>query len=117
MASPAASRLDGTLVALADPARRRVIDLLSKHPRRASDLAAALSMPRPAMSRHLKMLRKAGLVTQSVPDEGDARVRPYSLERRRLGELRDWLDEVESFWSDQLASFKAHAERRAKAGR
>lgn len=106
----APSELDRTLVALADPARRGVIDLLRQGPRKASELADELSLTRPAMSRHLRLLRKSGLVSeQELPD--DARVRMYQLERERFRELRGWLDEVEAFWGDQLAAFKQHAER------
>jgi DNA-binding transcriptional ArsR family regulator len=109
-------RLDRTLLALADPARRGVIELLREQPRRASELADMLSMTRPAMSRHLRLLRKTGLVSESEP-EHDARVRMYRLERAPFLELRDWLSEVEEFWGDQLHAFKAHAEKRTKAKR
>jgi DNA-binding transcriptional ArsR family regulator len=108
--------LDRTLLALADPTRRGVIDLLRKRPRRASELAELLSMTRPAMSRHLRVLRKTGLVSESEP-EHDARVRLYRLERQPFSELRDWLEEVEAFWGDQLQAFKEHAEKRAKSKR
>jgi len=108
--------LDKTLVALADPTRRGVVDLLRKRPRRASELAELLSMTRPAMSRHLRVLRKTGLVSEREP-EHDARVRLYRLEREPFVELRDWLDEVEAFWGDQLQAFKEHAEKRAKPRR
>lgn len=102
--------LDDTLAALADPTRRRVIDLLRRRPRRAGELAKAAKCSAPAMSRHLRVLRKRGLVA----DEGvehDARIRLYRLRRRRFRELQAWLDQVESFWNDQLGAFKAHAER------
>jgi DNA-binding transcriptional ArsR family regulator len=108
--------LDRTLLALADPTRRGVIDLLRKRPRRASELAELLSMTRPAMSRHLRLLRKTGLVSESEP-EHDARVRLYRLEPEPFSQLRDWLDEVEAFWGDQLQAFKEHAEKRAKPKR
>jgi DNA-binding transcriptional ArsR family regulator len=104
------SSLDRTLVALADPVRRGVIDLLRARPRQAGELADELSMTRPAMSRHLRVLRKTGLVTESDP-EHDARVRIYRLEPEPFAQLRRWLDQVEAFWGDQLAAFKAHAER------
>ena len=108
--------VDRTLLALADPTRRGVIDLLREKPRKASELADALSMTRPAMSRHLRLLRKSGLVSErELPD--DARVRVYRLERRPFVELRGWLEEVEGFWADQLAAFKAHAERPGRRGR
>ena len=102
--------LDHTLVALADPTRRGVIELLRQQPRRASELAELLDMTRPAMSRHLRILRKSGLVSESEPDH-DARVRVYRLERAPFSELRDWLTEVEAFWGEQLLSFKQHAEK------
>jgi DNA-binding transcriptional ArsR family regulator len=105
--------LDQTLLALADPTRRGVIELLRQAPRRASDLAEALSMSRPAMSRHLRVLRRSGLVSESEP-EHDARVRVYRLEPRPFAELRDWLDEVEAFWGDQLQAFKSHVEKRKR---
>ena len=102
--------LDRTLLALAEPTRRSVIDLLRERPRRASEIADALDTTRPAMSRHLRVLRKAGLVSEEeLPD--DARARVYRLERAPFEELRGWLEEVEAFWGDQLAAFKAHAER------
>ena len=102
--------LDRTLSALADPARRGVIDLLRKKPRRASDLADALDMTRPAMSRHLRVLRKSGLVRE------DARLRIYHLERARVVDLEVWLEEVRGFWKDQLTAFKAYAEKGGRRG-
>ena len=105
--------LDRTFGALAEPTRREVIDLLRRGPRRASEIAEALSMTRPAMSRHLRVLRKAGLVREEG-EEDDARARVYRLERAPFAELRGWLDEVEAFWGDQLSAFKAHAERRGR---
>ncbi len=110
------SALDQTLLALADPTRRGVIELLRQEPRRASDLADALRMSRPAMSRHLRLLRKSGLVSESEP-EHDARVRVYRLEPEPFAELRDWLTEVEAFWGEQLQAFKRHAESKTKGKR
>lgn len=110
------SSVDRTLAALADPTRRGVIELLGRKPRRASEIADALSMTRPAMSRHLRVLRKAGLVSENEL-ENDARARVYRLERQRFAELRGWLDEVEAFWGEQLRAFKAHAERTARKRR
>jgi DNA-binding transcriptional ArsR family regulator len=110
----ATKALDQTLIALADPTRRGVVELLRREPRRASDLAELLSMTRPAMSRHLRVLRKSGLVSESEPDH-DARVRVYRLEPERFAALREWLDEVEAFWGDQLEAFKLHAEGKSKA--
>jgi DNA-binding transcriptional ArsR family regulator len=111
------TQLDRTLAALADPTRRGVVDLLRKGPRRAGELAAALEMTPPAMSRHLRVLRKTGLVEEDEIEQ-DARVRIYRLRHEPFSGLRRWLDQVESFWGDQLSSFKAHAEAtRARKGR
>jgi len=107
--SQAAPDLDTTLAALADPDRRRTIDVLREGPRRAGELARAVGLPAPAMSRHLRVLRQSGLVEESHP-EFDARVRIYSLRTRPIAELRAWLDETEVLWTEQLAAFKRHVE-------
>ena len=105
-----ASALDRTLIALADPTRRGVIELLRTGPRRAGELADALQMQKPAMTRHLRLLRESGLVHEDGLRE-DARVRVYRLRRAPFSALRKWLDEVEAFWGWQLDGFKEHAER------
>lgn len=102
--------LDRTLGALADPTRRRVVDLLRKRPRRAGELAQALDTTAPAMSRHLKVLRTSGLVTEAH-DGDDARVRVYRLQPAPFRDLRRWVDEVEAFWTAELGAFKEFAER------
>jgi DNA-binding transcriptional ArsR family regulator len=100
--------IDSTLAALADPTRRRVVDLLRERPRRAGELAARTRTSAPAMSRHLRVLRTSGLVEAELSDE-DARARVYRLRADRLRALHEWLD---SFWGEQLGAFKAHAERK-----
>ena len=102
--------LDRTLAALADPSRRRVVDLLAHGPRAAGDLARELELSPPAMSRHLRTLRQSGLVEESHP-EFDARVRIYALRPEPMAELLRWLAEAERLWTEQLAAFKAHLER------
>jgi len=109
----ARASLDETLIALADPTRRRVIDLLRKKPQRAGDLAAALSVSPPRLSRHLRVLRRSGLIEDSGV-EHDARVAFYRLKPERFTLLREWLEDVEAFWAEELAAFKAHAERRKR---
>jgi DNA-binding transcriptional ArsR family regulator len=106
----AESHLDEMFAALADPARRGVVDLLRKKPRRAGELANALSISAPRMSQHLRVLRKSGLI-EDDDVESDARVRLYRLRHEPFSEIRGWLDEVEEFWATELAAFKAHAER------
>jgi DNA-binding transcriptional ArsR family regulator len=105
--------LDDTLAALADPTRRRVVYLLRKGPRRAGELAEATGMSGPALSRHLRVLRVNGLVETAV-DDSDARVRLYRLRQQPFVALQAWLDQVDSFWGEQLGAFKAHAERGGK---
>ena len=105
------SDLESTFAALGDKARLDVIRLLRKKPLRSSDLAEALSMTRPTMSRHLQVLRRSGLIEETSLDD-DARARVYSLRAQPFSELRTWLDEVEAFWGDQLDGFKAHVERK-----
>lgn len=108
--SAAASPLDHTLAALADPVRRRAVELLAEQPRRAGELAAAVGVSPPVMSRHLRVLREAALVEEEHPPF-DARVRIYSLQSARMAELRSWLAEAEAGWSGQLAALKDHVER------
>lgn len=104
------SGVDRTLAALADPQRRRAVELLSRQPRRAGELAEALDLTAPAMSRHLKALREAGLVEESHP-AFDARVRIYALRAEPMSELKAWMEAAERLWSEQLSAFKAHLER------
>jgi DNA-binding transcriptional ArsR family regulator len=109
-----ATQLDDTLQALADPTRRRVVDLLRKRPRRAGELARASRMSPPAMSRHLRVLRRSGLIEEARNPDEDARLRVYRLRPEPFRDLQAWLREVEAFWSDQLDAFKSHAERKAR---
>lgn len=104
--------VDGVFAALADPARRQVVDVLRLGPRRAGELASSVEMSGPAMSRHLRVLRATGLVEAGVLD-GDARVRVYRLRPAPFTALRAWLDQVEAFWGDQLGAFAEHVEKAA----
>jgi len=107
----AEAALDRTLSALADPTRRRVVELLRRQPRRAGELADAFGVSPPAMSRHLRVLRTRGLVEEVREEQSDARCRVYQLRPEPFRDLASWLAEVEAFWSDQLGAFKRHAER------
>jgi DNA-binding transcriptional ArsR family regulator len=102
--------IESIFLALSDPARLAAVRLLGQGPRRSSELAAELDLSRPLMSRHLGVLRRAGLVEESGKED-DARVRNYRLARGSFAALRSWLDEVEDFWGDQLEAFKMHTER------
>lgn len=102
--------LDRSFAALADPSRRRAIELLGQRPHSAGELAAALGLAPPAMSRHLRALKESGLVEDGHP-AFDARVRIYSLKDGATEEMRRWLAETEARWTHQLAAFKRHVER------
>ncbi|MFI5265743.1 MAG: ArsR/SmtB family transcription factor [Chloroflexota bacterium] len=108
--SAGVAALDRTLAALADPDRRRTVDLLRERPRRAGELAKAMGLRPPAMSRHLRVLRESGLVAESHPTF-DARVRIYTLRPGPMAELKAWLEQAEQLWVDELAAFKAHVEK------
>ena len=112
----AAERLDATFLALADPTRRGVIELLRKSPRRAGELAEVFKIVPPQMSRHLRVLRESGLVDEG-PSPDDRRARVYQLKPEPFGELRTWLDDIESFWGDQLEAFRVHASKKSKGAR
>ena len=107
------SRIDKTFAALADPHRRHAVELLGKRPRRAGELADALGLPAPVMSRHLRQLKQGGLVEETHP-EFDARVRIYALKDGAMVELKRWLAETEAMWAAQLSGFKAHVEKKRK---
>jgi DNA-binding transcriptional ArsR family regulator len=104
------SSIDRTLSALADPLRRQAVHLLSERPRRAGELSAALGLTAPTTSRHLRVLRNAGLVEETHPPF-DARVRIYALRTGAMADLKAWLDEMETLWTRQLSNFKAYVER------
>lgn len=103
------SAVDASLAALADPNRRRIVELLSEQPRRAGELAEAIGVSAPAMSRHLRTLKRGGLVAVEHP-EFDARVRIYTLRKEGMAALKLWLEQAEALWVRQLASLKDHLE-------
>jgi DNA-binding transcriptional ArsR family regulator len=103
-------RLDRTFSALADPTRRAAVEILRRGPRRAGERASELGSTPAGLSRHLRVLRESGLVGEHAL-EADGRVRLLHLEREPFDALRGWVEDVEAFWTGQLASFKAHAER------
>jgi DNA-binding transcriptional ArsR family regulator len=96
--------------ALADPTRRHVVELLSAGPRRAGDIAEAAGVSAPSMSRHLRVLLEAGVVTDERPP-GDARQRVFHLQPEPVVALQAWLDQVQAHWNEQLQSFKRHVEK------
>ncbi len=114
MAQPA-SDLDATLAALADPVRRRAVELLVRRPRRSGELAARVGVSPATMSKHLRVLRDRGLVTHHN-DLVDTRVRIYSLTTAPMVELRRWLADTEQAWAEQLSGFAEYLGADADAG-
>ena len=107
--TPADPGLAPVLQALADPNRLGVVQMLSDGPRRAGELAEAAGLSAPAMSKHLRVLLEAGIVSdEGVPE--DARVRVFRLRPESVVALRAWLDQLQAHWDDQLRSFKRHVE-------
>jgi DNA-binding transcriptional ArsR family regulator len=101
--------LDAAFGALSDSSRREMIRMLLQKPRRAGELAAGVDMSPQALSRHLRVLRKAGLVSEEgIVD--DARVRVYSVHPGAFQPLQQWLAQVEELWRGQLHAFKSYAE-------
>jgi DNA-binding transcriptional ArsR family regulator len=108
-----ASELAPLLTALADPTRQHVVQLRSKGPYRAGELAAAVGTSAPVMSRHLRVLLRAGIVVDERPAE-DARARVFWLRPEAIASVQDWLAELQAAGDEQLASFKHHVERRSR---
>jgi DNA-binding transcriptional ArsR family regulator len=97
---------------LADPTRRRVVELLAQEPRRAGDLAVEVGTSPQAMSNHLRVLLDAGVVADGRLAE-DARARVFRLRPQSFTALQAWLDQVQAEWRVQLGSFKRHVEERS----
>ena len=87
-----------SLLAIADPTRRRIVELLSVRDRTAGELVSEFEMSAPAISQHLKVLREAGIVT--VRPEGQSRVQV--LNPNGLGDLEAWLRKTRMVWSHRL---------------
>ena len=85
---------------LADPTRRAVVAMLAARPHPAGELAAACAISRPALSRHLRLLRSRGAVEEyRIPQDG--RVRMYRLRREPLDDVARWAATLQSFWAHQ----------------
>ena len=100
--------------ALADGTRRQVVQLLGAGPRRAGELAAAAGTSAPAMSRHLRVLLRAGIVADERTTR-DARARVFRLRPQSVVALQAWLDQLQAQWDSQLQSFKRHVEGRNRS--
>jgi DNA-binding transcriptional ArsR family regulator len=95
----APDRLDATFTALADPTRRAILARLASGEASVTELAEPFAMSQPAISKHLKVLERAGLISRGR----DAQRRPRRLEARPLAEVNEWLERYRRFWE---ASFQ-----------
>ena len=98
--------LNRTFYALSDPARRNLIQTLSQGPKTAGELAKPYQISRPAISRHLRVLREAGLVSSQI----DGREHWYSLETAAIDEAQQWFDELTALWQNGLQNLKTFVE-------
>jgi DNA-binding transcriptional ArsR family regulator len=99
-----------TYEAIADPTRRRLLRLVAECERTAGELASAFTISRPAVSRHLRVLREAGLVRV----RSRSRERVYALEPAPLAEVDDWLTSIRGYWAPRLEALERHLDERAK---
>lgn len=99
--------MDIVLQALADRSRRIVLEILRDHPAAAGELAEALPIARPGVSRHLRVLREAGLV--DVRHEAQRRI--YSLRPAPLAEVDAWLEDYRALWGNRLGALHTEVAR------
>jgi DNA-binding transcriptional ArsR family regulator len=104
------SPTDHVFAALSNPTRRDVLDLLLAGPLPVQDIAARFDMARPSVSEHLRVLRDAGLVTETR----SGRQRMYAVAAEPLAHLQDWLSPYERFWRASLAGLAGFLDRDAQ---
>lgn len=93
-----------TFDALAEPMRRRILDLLREHPRSVGELVDLLAVSQPGISKHLRVLREVGLVRVRQ----DAQRRWYELRPEPLVEVDEWLEPYRTLWADRLDALERH---------
>lgn len=103
--------MDAVLQALGDGSRRTMLAMLRDHPATVTELASALPIARPGVSRHLRVLREAGLVSV----EADAQRRIYSLRPEALQEVDEWLGEYRALWQNRLDALHTEVAREKSA--
>lgn len=101
-----ASKSEATFQALADPTRRAVLDLLSRGSQPAGQIASAFPVSRPAISKHLRLLRRAHLVRE----HREGRHRVYQLNPEPLRAVDSWIEQYRRFWTASLTNLKSFVE-------
>ena len=99
-----ADKLSATFAALADPTRRAILGRLAKGQSSVTELASPFQMTMPAISKHLKVLEKAGLIERGR----DAQWRPCRLKAKPLEEVADWVDQYRQFWEESFDRLDAY---------
>ena len=102
--------MESSFTILAEPNRRAILSLLAASERSVGEIERELQMPQTSVSKHLRVLREAGLVESRV----DAQRRVYRIRPEPLREMDDWLDPFRRFWSDQVDALEKHLERMEK---
>jgi DNA-binding transcriptional ArsR family regulator len=102
--------------AVADPTRRAILDRLRRGEAPVAELAAGFDVSRPAISKHLRVLRDARLVRERRGGS-DGRQRVYRLTAAPLRDVARWAQEYQEFWPANLANLKRHVERGSRSGR
>jgi DNA-binding transcriptional ArsR family regulator len=108
-----ADRLSATFAALADPTRRAILARLTRGDATVGELARPFAMSQPAISKHLKVLERAGLVSR----RRDGQSRPCRLEARRLREATEWMGRFQGFWEASFDRLDVLLEEMKKKGR
>ncbi len=99
-----------TFQVLAEPNRRHILDLLREGEKSVTELVAGLGLSQPGVSKHLRVLREAGLVRVRV----DAQRRLYALRPQPLAEVHQWLEPYRRLWSERLDALEQHLDQSAK---
>jgi DNA-binding transcriptional ArsR family regulator len=107
--APSLTTLD-SFSAIAEPKRRRVLDILARGERPVNDLVLSLGWPQPQVSKHLGVLKKVGLVSERRV----GRQRVYRMNGEKLKAVHEWVKTFEHFWQQQLDRIKVRAEGKAK---
>jgi DNA-binding transcriptional ArsR family regulator len=103
--------VETTFEIIAEPNRRAILGLLASSERTVGEIEQRLGMSQPSVSKHLRVLREAGVVEATV----DAQRRLYRLKPEALREVDDWLDQFRRFWSSHIDALEKHLDRLAES--
>lgn len=110
MSSPSSEQLDAVFHALADPTRRAILEALTNGAGTVTEIAKPFDMSLPGVSKHIRVLEKAGLIDREV----DGRTHRCRLEHTPLMNAREWIDFYSTFWNDKLDRLERYANDQSK---